>query len=216
MTIWPVRPTCHGETPMGFGQPEWRPSDPTYTSTCDCGYDHIGPYGYPFRTCSHCGSIHPGDFAEWCKKAPVTLGGSDWKYGYPHKLYVEGIPNPLAGQLVDSSSTSRNYEHEPTEQEIETVKQSLSNLQHIEARVRPPRVPGIYPGDRMWNVCVHGRNPPPQTSFAKLYTAHLEDEGYDDEAMELILNLINNRSGITFYKENGVLKYRAPYFGYQR
>jgi|ERR1041385_2139547 hypothetical protein len=34
----------------------------------------------------------------------VTMGGSDWKYGYPHKFYVYGMPNPIAGQLCVSSS----------------------------------------------------------------------------------------------------------------
>lgn len=36
----------------------------------------------------------------------VTLHGADWKYGWPHKFYVEGIENPIAGVPVISSSTS--------------------------------------------------------------------------------------------------------------
>lgn len=46
----------------------------------------------------------------------VKLGGADWKYGWPHKFYVEGIANPIAGRLVCSGRTySRegNSWHEP-------------------------------------------------------------------------------------------------------
>jgi hypothetical protein len=37
----------------------------------------------------------------------VTLGGSDWKYGWPHKFYVEGIANPEPGRLYVVGATSQ-------------------------------------------------------------------------------------------------------------
>lgn len=58
------------------------------------------PYGYPFRTCSYCGSIHPLDLLAFLDKGGVRLNPSDRKWGWPHKLYLDGIPNPMAGKVV--------------------------------------------------------------------------------------------------------------------
>jgi len=41
--------------------------------------------------------MHPEDFIRVVKDG-ARLELADMKYGYPHKLYVHGIPNPLAGQ----------------------------------------------------------------------------------------------------------------------
>lgn len=58
------------------------------------------PYGYAFRTCNHCGGIHPEDairlIAEGCKVEGTTKG---------YKRYLH-VPNPLAGKVVRSGSMS--------------------------------------------------------------------------------------------------------------
>lgn len=41
------------------------------------------------RSCSYCGSIHPGDLARQLREAG-TLSEADRKYGWPHKFYLEG------------------------------------------------------------------------------------------------------------------------------
>ncbi len=64
------------------------------------------PYGTSFRTCAYCGSIHPGDLLEAIEKGGVTFDVADWKYGWPHKAYVNGIPNPIAGKDVRMGSRS--------------------------------------------------------------------------------------------------------------
>ena len=72
---YPERPTCHdGEQRFTGGQIIWRDSD---------GYA-------PFRTCSYCGSVHPEDLMALVLGNKATLGGSDWKYGWPHKFYLKG------------------------------------------------------------------------------------------------------------------------------
>jgi hypothetical protein len=63
------------------------------------------PYGYPFRTCSYCGSMHPEDLEKFLNEG-ATLDMADWKYGWPHKFYVEGIPNPQVGKMVNCGSKS--------------------------------------------------------------------------------------------------------------
>lgn len=94
--MFPERPTCHDQDYYGrrlYGDQItekvfWRPPDLT-----------AEPYAYPYRTCSFCGCIHPEDLLKVLAEG-ATLHGSDWKYGWPHKFYVEGIPNPNAGRQV--------------------------------------------------------------------------------------------------------------------
>lgn len=45
--------------------------------------------GDPFYTCSYCGSIHPTALATLLKTQGAHFSGSDWKYGYPHKFYLD-------------------------------------------------------------------------------------------------------------------------------
>jgi hypothetical protein len=76
---WPDVPTCHGagKMPATGAAFSWRERDGR-------------------RHCSYCGSLHPEDLLA-ALDAGGTLGGSDWKYGWPHKFYVR-IPNGRAGQ----------------------------------------------------------------------------------------------------------------------
>jgi len=39
------------------------------------------------RRCSYCGSIHPQDLITLATSL-ITLEIADWKYGWPHKVYV--------------------------------------------------------------------------------------------------------------------------------
>jgi hypothetical protein len=84
---FPSKPTCHKDE-RHLVPDEWRPPSKSE------------PYEYPFRSCSYCGSIHPEDLVAWLEKG-ASLYGADWKYGWPHKYYVEGIPNPIAGKIVE-------------------------------------------------------------------------------------------------------------------
>lgn len=45
----------------------------------------------PFRHCSYCGSMHPFDLIELLEASKIKLSGSDWKYGWPHKFYIDGL-----------------------------------------------------------------------------------------------------------------------------
>jgi hypothetical protein len=161
---FPDKPTCHGEqSPVfKFQSPHWREPDSSRE-----------PYGYPFRTCSFCGSIHPEDLMAYLESGVAGLDGSDWKYGWPHKYYVEGIPNPLACRMVKMGSR--------TEGGITTAIVGAA----------------------------------PQTTHAKWYNAHLEDEGYDDEAREKLFALLKEHGGIEFGIGERGLFYKAPYRGYQ-
>lgn len=41
------------------------------------------------RSCSYCGSLHPEDLVWWLENKGMWLDGADWKYGWPHKFYLE-------------------------------------------------------------------------------------------------------------------------------
>ena len=65
------------------------PEPPVYEY---CGKQHYSPF-QPWRTCSYCGSMHPSDLLEALSQG-ANLSTADWKYGWPHKLYVNRINNP--------------------------------------------------------------------------------------------------------------------------
>lgn len=110
---WPKRPTCHdgGHADRFPGSAEWRPEDPQGERSKDPG-PYGSSYGYPFKTCGYCGSMSAEDLYRFMTDGvtPVRLDMADWKYGWPHKFYIEGIPNPKAGQQVGGSSTYRTDE----------------------------------------------------------------------------------------------------------
>jgi hypothetical protein len=58
------------------------------------------PAGHSLDTCSYCGSLSPLALLD-ALKAGARLNPADWKYGWPHKFYVDGIPNEWAGQTVE-------------------------------------------------------------------------------------------------------------------
>lgn len=93
---FPDKPTCHDVDYQAqrFGGTTWR-----------APLGRREPYQDDYRSCSYCGSIHPEDLIKLLKDGKATLGGADWKYGWPHKFYVTA-PNPLAGQEVKVGSRS--------------------------------------------------------------------------------------------------------------
>lgn len=60
------------------------------------------------RCCGYCGSMHPTDVA-----AAIRVGArgelADMKYGWPHKIYFHGVPNPHAGMLESRGSANHPY-----------------------------------------------------------------------------------------------------------
>lgn len=68
--------TCHGKVDPVFNIPEieWR-------------VKRHGQSPSPCDHCSYCGSVHFDDIRRIVAEGG-KLGGSDWKYGHPHKFYV--------------------------------------------------------------------------------------------------------------------------------
>jgi len=186
--VWPEKPTCHGEmSPVfNYGETTWR--DP---------FDREdGPYKETYRTCSYCGSIHPEDLLRVLTEG-ATLGGSDWKYGWPHKFYVYNIPNPVSGQLRRSGGISMGKYRLPTMEDFKREYPGYSN--HRES----PH--GGWQADSI--------SPAPATMQAKWYNEHLTELG--EAAFSRVAGVLLEKAKIAFEMKDGRLMYRAPYVGFQ-
>lgn len=189
---WPERPTCHDGNwqAQRFAPQTWR--EPR-------GDDSTSKYPSPtvqtFRTCSYCGSIHPEDLVK-ALEAGATLGGSDWKYGWPHKFYVNGMPNPKFGQEYPQYMYGRPKDGEEGWEQYQDGFNSDDGS---------PRM--------SWRKLMSMSKCPP-TAHAKWYNEHLQD--LSPEAFAVLAPLLEKHAGIRFEMIDGKLAYSAPHRGYQR
>lgn len=160
---WPGAPTCHEGHPALRLAREMRWREPVVPE---------GERSTPFRTCSFCGCIHPEDLVKVLGQIPPTrtvsvgMGNeielsnvevADWKYGYPHKIYVKSIP----------------HEHEGRQIRVGTEADDS---------------PIIRAEGKAW---------------AKFYTQHLLDDGFDDEALRALTDALLDWTGIRFTVDAG-------------
>lgn len=191
---WPERPTCHDSDwqAQRFAPQTWRPAGVRLHPE----NDHVPA----FRTCSYCGSIHPEDLLN-ALRAGAKAGGSDWKYGWPHKFYVDGIPNTNAGNLVSGTSGSMAGPLTPEKRaELQRYVMPGGELEVTEdADGRGYR----------FNV----RNPDGPTTHGKWYNVHLMD--LSPAAFDELVPLLLQHTGIKFERDEKGIKYSAPRAGHQ-
>ena len=192
---WPERPACHDKdiSPVfKFGAPTWRDLE---TGRAD------GSSPRPFRSCSYCGSIHPEDLMAALDKG-ARMGGSDWKYGWPHKFYVYDIPNPNEGKLVQMGSISCGGDFKTGEprQPTEDERKRYTGWEQ-DGR-------GFWSGKLI--------EPDKATTHGKWYNVHLLDLLPFPETFAAFAALLEKSAGIKWEIEGQDLKYKAPYRGYQR
>lgn len=129
----------------------------------------------------------------------AKLGGSDWKYGWPHKFYVEGIPNPIAGR----PHRSYGYCNSPRQDEID--KGDWERYQDgFDSRTGEPKFSYRK---------VYSTYPAPAMVHAKWYNEHLLD--LSTEAFAVVAPVLLEKAGIRFEIVDGRLRYAAPYAGFQ-
>lgn len=186
---WPESPTHTEYQAETFGTPKWLPAR----------IDNDGPYGYTFRTCSYCGCIHPEDLVN-AIAAGATLGGSDWKFGYPHKFYVQGIPNPKAGQDYPIYTTTGRL--------TESMRAEGGWEEFQDGFERSTGAPTMR-----WRKLHQIMKCSPDAP-AKFYSDHLRE--LSAEAFAVIAPLIERHAKIRFEQHENGLKYHAPYHGYQK
>ena len=105
----------YGASAHPDGLVEWRNPEPPRANGPDHGTGRL-------RSCGYCGSMHPVDVADAIRRGAAG-SWADWKYGWPHKAYFDGVPNPHAGLLEARGranfekpgwlSDGKGYWHEP-------------------------------------------------------------------------------------------------------
>lgn len=143
------------------GKAPWRPATPPNIEA--------EQYSGSLRSCQFCGSMHPEDLAA-AIRAGATVEWADFKYGWPHKVYVYKVPNPHAGMIeVRSSSSSEVPGYE---------------------RVAHPRYnkrTGERVDDHVWWVQKEFAGP---TTTGNFYTVHLQEATPEDrEVIERAMGL---------------------------
>lgn len=114
------------------------------------------------RSCGYCGSMHPSDVVA-ALQAGATCGFADMKYGYPHKLYLDNVPNPHAGELevrAWSSHPQRGFDREVREPRYDE-KTGLRVADHVHYTEQP--------------------KPARSTTNGKFYTVHLQDATAEEQ-----------------------------------
>lgn len=125
------------------------------------------------RGCSYCGSMHPADVVV-AIKAGAKGEWADRKYGWPHKVYIDGIPNPHVGML--ESRTARS-DPPPAGEEDKWRKVHRS----YNTRTGDP--------EYWWEEV---GKPAAATTSGKFYSIHLQDATPEDRAV------IEEHLGLTF------------------
>jgi len=212
--VWPDAPTCHGESPR-FAQTaaSWReprkrrddsdPYEQTWRTCWYCGSIHPedlyrlldGQAVVEYQDFD--ANAFSGDHVQYTQaladhysrrsEQGIHVGGSDWKYGWPHKFYIDGIPNPAVGQEY----VIYTYGGERADESVEYTN---------------------HHGEKGWRR-VHSRNTCPSTTRAKWYNEHLTDLA--PETFEVMAALLETHSRIKFYLVDGKLHYSAPFRGFQ-
>jgi len=180
---WPERPTCHDKDwhAQRFDLTTWRP--PREAKQDD-------PYVQPFRTCSYCGSMHPEDLLA-ALRAGAVLSLADMKYGWPHKFYVDNMPNPKAGEpVVSYSYCGRPDEKMLAEGGWEQYDDGFDSV------TGAPK--------KSWRK-PHPPHPAPANTHGKFYNVHLMD--LPEPAFNELAVLIEAKSPVRFWREAGKTMY---------
>ena len=104
---FPEKPTCHVVNPV-FKMTDAIVWYEPATERKDLAHHAASHY----RTCSYCGSIHPEDLLKILQEHPTALTGADWKYGWPHKFYLNGKLGLPFGKFYNDHLRDAGYDRE--------------------------------------------------------------------------------------------------------
>ena len=137
------------------------------------------------RGCGYCGSMHPADLAAAIRNG-AQAHWADFKYGWPHKAYVDGIQNPHVGMLESRCSTSN-----PPQAEIDAGKWVRMPTGEFSQSTGEPTFTYREPG-----------KPAKATTSGKFYTVHLLDASPEDR------QVIEQHLGLSFeFDEQGGVRW---------
>lgn len=189
VTIADLRILAHDGDPQAarWGQPSWGVEEPS---------------GY--HRCSYCGSIPIYEAIDVLGTTGARFSGSDWKYGWPHKFYLDA-PNTAGGLFCvgsfhgpDTAALPADYvpvDQLTDEQRAIAIRDgALSADPTRRADDRPPL--GFKFSER--------------THFhLNFYNAHIEDIAADPRAVLAYSKSTHRTLGIAFQLVDGRVKWAA-------
>lgn len=173
-------------------------------------------WGVPILQCQACHSITVAGAASYLKQEGTRFSGSDWKYGWPHKFYIEP-PNPNAAQVVENGSHSGPDVDGSHEDDYWTCFAHGST--HGRLNSTATKFPDCTcPHDSktgFWSRATKGTYP---RMYTKLYSKHLNDAS-EVEFTEFA-DLSVKTFGVRWARDEGGIKWSAPqsnsFYGFQR
>lgn len=154
-------------------------------------------HGEHFQRCNFCGSIKPEDLAaeknwkaEW----------ADWKYGWPHKFYVD-IPNRNPDELFAIGSTTGGPVDRPIGPgyiawgDLTDEQRAIYVRDHHEITNDWPAPRGVMFGKRPFH-------------HAKFYTIHLKDP----DISQKVRGIIERKCGLSFEFKDGKVQWRPFHY----
>jgi hypothetical protein len=89
----------------------------------------------PYRSCDYCGSIHPADAMSMMADPTTRMEVADWKYGWPHKVYLSGAVTGRTGMAKFYPIHLQDTHNDPTV--VAALCLRLQQTTGIEYVVRP-------------------------------------------------------------------------------
>jgi hypothetical protein len=136
-----------------------------------------------FRTCHWCGSVHPQDLLKLrdAQRIAHVDRSVDWKYGWPHKVYVD-VKNADQNQLYAIGSASSD--ERPTVGGPWVAVDEMNDEQQAAYREAHGR------GDYKPRWVYFGTRP---TVHAKFYSVHTLEPFLSDEEREALFAILGYR-----------------------
>ncbi len=180
--------------------------------------------------CSYCGSLSVQDAIRFLKQPGTRFSGSDWKYGWPHKFYIEpvnpdvrpcwqgastdGVDENGVRKVADGTHPDDYWTCRAHGSEIDFGAQAFCDL--------PGKPECACPRDKYtgyWSRGIRGKY---QTLYFKFYNIHLHDASVEEFAE--FAELSKRIFGIEWQRIGPVggvqIKWSAPptnsFYGYQR
>ena len=149
--------------------------------------------------CSFCGSMHPSEVVA-ALKAGATISFADQKYGWQHKIYLDNIANPNAGERKEYCSTSRSLDNPMSDELRESSGYEKAQLRE---EISKTVVDGVVVREHSVKWLDYKKySPAPATMTKKFYTVHLKDATPEDKAF------IEKLYGITYTFEGDQVSWK--------
>lgn len=150
------------------------------------------PYEETFRRCSWCGAMHPEDLVRAIETAP------------PPKVIEAPFGGPSWTRESVFWSDKIGYKLY-----VLVPNPIVGQIVECGSRSGPVDPDDMSKGSKTEPIMGEA----PATIQAKWYSSHLDDDGYDDEALAKLTNAIEASTGVLLFRDNGRWMWRRTVRG---